>query len=196
LSDNVVDETATLAEKPRRRSVAQRAFWVLGTSLALLFGWYLSMLLTSQELDYERRQSLVHAIAILQEKGFTKQAFVLSHMVNYRDTDSWWNRSIGHHDAYAATNFPFEIVTLYPEFFQDTTDDTERAAILLHESYHLLGAGEAAALEAVWRNKQRLGWTADRYGSSAVWINTRDTTMTLAPHLFRCGQDERSDCLP
>ena len=44
-------------------------------------------------------------------------------------------------------------------------DDTERAAILLHESYHLFGSGEATALEGVWRDKQRLGWTADKYGA-------------------------------
>jgi len=153
------------------------------------------MLLTSQELNFDRRQALAQAIAVLQTKGFSKQAFVLSHLVNYRDTDNWWNRSVGHHDAYAATNFPFEVVTLYPEFFDSAVDDTERAAILLHESYHLFGSGEAAALEGAWRDKQRLGWTADRYSQTKVWANTRESTMALVPKLFQCGQDGRSDCL-
>ena len=74
-------------------------------------------------------------------------------------------------------------------------DDTERAAILLHESYHLSGSGEAAALEGVWRDKQRLGWTADKYGQTRVWNNTKELTAANVPWMFSCGADGRSDCL-
>lgn len=185
-----------IAEKAKPRSIRQRLLWILGTTLLLLFAWYLSMLLTSHELNFDRRQSLRQAIGILDQKGFSKQAFVLRHLVNYRDTDNWWNRSVGHHDAYAATNFPFEVVTLYPEFFDAAVDDTERAVILLHESYHLFGSGEAGALEGVWRDKQRLGWTVDRYSQSKVWINTKESTTALVPKLFQCGADAHSDCFP
>jgi hypothetical protein len=101
---------------------------------------------------------------------------------------------VGHHDAYAATNFPFEVVTLYPEFFGAAVDDTERGAILLHESYHLLGSGEAAALEGVWRDKKQLGWTADKYSQTRVWKNTQEATAALVPGLFQCGADAQSDC--
>lgn len=196
LSRDRLIEVAPQTERVKRRGFGQRVLWVVGTTLALLFGWYMSMLLTSEELDFDRRQTLAHAIAVLEQKGFSKQAFVLNHLVNYRDTDNWWNRSVGHHDAYAATNFPFEVVTLYPEFFDVAVDDTERAAILLHESYHLFGSGEAAALEGVWRNKRRLGWTADRYSQTKVWANTIESTTSLAPKLFQCGPDEHSDCVP
>jgi len=187
---------APAVEKEQKRGLGQRLLWIVGTTLLLLFAWYLSMLLTSEELDLDRRQTVAHAIAILADKGFSKQAFLLNHLVKYRDTDNWWNRYVGHHDAYAATNFPFELVTLYPEFFDVAVDDTERAAILLHESYHLSGSGEAAALEGVWHNKQQLGWTAAKYGQTKVWSNTREQTVTLAPALFQCGADGHSDCLP
>lgn len=187
---------ASRDEPVQKRGLGQRLLWVGGTTLALLFAWYLSMLLTSSELDFDRRQTVGQAVALLQQQGFSKQAFVLRHLVMYRETDNWWNRSIGHHDAYAATNFPFEVVTLYPGFFESAVDDTERAAILLHESYHLFGSGEAAALEGVWRDKRRLGWTADKYGLTKVWGNTRESTTALVPKLFRCGADEHSDCMP
>lgn len=182
-------------EKVKTRSLGKRVLWILGTTLVLLFAWYLSMLLTSQELAFDRRQAVAQAVAILEQKGFSKQAFVLSHLVKYRDTDNWWNRSVGHHDAYAATNFPFEVMTLYPEFFDSAVDDTERAAILLHETYHLFGSGEAAALEGVWRDKQRLGWTAHKYGQTKVWSNTKELTAATVPWLFTCGSDTRSDCM-
>jgi len=155
----------------------------------------MSLLLTSDDLGYERTQTVNRAIALLAEKGFDKQAFVLNRFVRYRGTDNWWNRTIGHHDAYAATNFPFEILTLYPEFFKDAVDDNERAVILLHESYHLFGSGEEAALEAVWREKQRLGWIVDKYGHTKVWNNTRELTQAQVPDLFRCGTDGKSDCI-
>jgi hypothetical protein len=101
----------------------------------------------------------------------------------------------GHKEAYAATNFPFEIVTLYSEFFDVATDDTERAAILLHEAHHLLGSGEEQALESTWRERGRLGWTADAYSGSKVWKNTRELTQNYVPKLFQCGSDQRSDCM-
>jgi hypothetical protein len=188
-------EPAAQTEKVKARGLGKRVLWILGTTLALLFAWYLSMLLTSQDLGFDRRQIVAQAITILEQKGFAKQAFVLKHLVKYRATDNWWNRSVGHHDAYAATNFPFEVMTLYPEFFSVAVDDTERAAILLHESYHLFGSGEEAALAGVWRDKQRLGWTAEKYSQTKVWSNTKELTAGTVPWMFSCGPDGRSDCL-
>ena len=164
-------------------------------TLVLLFTFYMSLLLTSEDLQYDRRQTVKAAIAILQQKGFARQAFMLNNLVKYRGTDNWWNLYIGHRDAYAATNFPFEVVTVYPDFFETAVDDTERAAILLHESYHLFGSGEATAFESVWRDKQRLGWTEDKYAQTKVWRNTRELTEAEVPKLFTCGTDQHSDCL-
>jgi hypothetical protein len=180
---------------PRQRSLARRLSWILGMTFTILFICYASLLLTSDSPGLDQRQALRRAIALLDQKGFGREAFVLNHLVSFRTTDNWWNMQVGHHDAYAATNFPFEIVTLYPEFFDTATDDNERAVILLHESYHLFGSGERAALEGVWRNKRRLDWTEDKYGQTKVWANTRDLTRSELPELFRCGEDEQSDCI-
>lgn len=182
-------------EPERKRGLGSRLLWIAGTSLAILFIWYVSLLLTSEPLGFDERQDIHRAIVLLEERGFGKEAFVLGHLANYRATDNWWNMYIGHHDAYAATNFPFEVVTLYPDFFKVSTDDNERAAMLLHEAYHLLGSGEAAALEGVWREKQRVGWTADKYGDTKVWRNTKELTMSYVPALFQCGPDGHSDCI-
>jgi hypothetical protein len=83
---------------------------------------------------------------------------------------------------------------LYPPFFEVAVDDTERAAILLHESYHLFGADEATALQGVWIEKARIGWTESQYGQTRVWKNTREWTAATIPALFECGFDGKSDC--
>jgi hypothetical protein len=85
-------------------------------------------------------------------------------------------------------------MTLYPQFFSDTTDDLERAAILLHEAKHLEGKGENAAYEFVWINRKRLGWTSKKYGGSEVWLNVRGQTKEYAPGLFICETSEFGDC--
>ena len=46
------------------------------------------------------------AINLLDRQGFTKQAWMLRHVVVYRSSDNWWNLYTGHQQAYAATNFP------------------------------------------------------------------------------------------
>ena len=187
-------ESVSEGVKPKRGSV-RRLIWILSTTLILLFAWYLSLLASSDRLGFDRRKVVENAVIALEQKGFGKEAFVLRNLVTYRETDNWWNRSVGHQDAYAATNFPFEIVTLYPEFFEKTVDDTERAAILLHEASHLFGSGEESALEQVWYDKQQLGWTAAKYSSiSEVWGNTRRLTVSNVPKLFICGPDGQSDC--
>ncbi len=180
----------------KKRSFGKRVSWILGMTCLLLAIYYLSLLATSDRIKWQQKQTVDRAITVLEQKGFGKEAFVLRHVVSFRTTDNWWNTKVGHHDAYAATNFPFEVLTLYPEFFDTAKDDTERAAILLHESYHLFGSGEAAALEGVWRNKSRIGWTADKYGETKVWKNTKDLTTSEVPQLFRCGLDGKADCLP
>jgi hypothetical protein len=67
----------------------------------------------------------------------------------FRANDNWLNASVEKENAYAATNYPFEIVTIYPDFFRFTVDDTERAAILLHEAQHLKGKDEKESYEFV-----------------------------------------------
>jgi len=184
------------AEQARQRGILKRLLWIVTATAIAVFIFYLSLLLTSDDLGFPQREVVERAVNILEQKGFEREAFVLGRLTRYRGSDNWWNTYVGHRDAYAATNFPFELLTLYPDFFQVPVDDNERAAILLHEAYHLLGSSEEVALEGVWRNKHRLGWTAEKYGNSRVWRSTRELTMAYVPELFRCGDDQKSDCTP
>jgi hypothetical protein len=181
-------------EPVKKRSIRQRNLWIAGTTVAILVMLYVSLIVSSNGLNSEQQAEVQKAIDVLDQKGFGSEVFVLRHLVSYRATDNWWNSYVGHRDAYAATNFPFEVVTLYPEFFELSTDDNERAAMLLHEAYHLFGHGEEAALEGVWRDKQRLDWTAEKYGRSRVWNATRQLTISGVPKFFQCGADGHSDC--
>jgi len=182
------------AEKPPRRSFRKRVVWILSATLVTLVAWYISLLMTSDRLQPEQYLKVDVAIGLLEQTGFNRESVLLRHATMFRSTDNWWNRYLGHRDAYAATNFPFEIVTLYPEFFDAPVDDRERAAVLLHEARHLLGDGEEAALRSTWMNKRRLGWTADRYRQTRVWDATERLTRGQFPYLFQCGNDGKSDC--
>jgi hypothetical protein len=177
------------------RSFGRWVLWIAGVTAAILIACYSSLVLSSEGLGVEERQVVAKAIGELELAGFTRESFALRHLVSYRSTDNWWNHYVGHQTAYAATNFPFAVVTLYPTFFKYPVDDVERATILLHESYHLLGEAEEAALRRVWIAKARLGWTSARYSHTRVWKNTREWTAAGVPVLFRCGSDGQSDCL-
>src|SRR5213594_2860876 len=182
------------ASKTKKRGFLKRVIWVLGATLVILIIWYVSLLISSDGLQTEQRQKVENAIALLQQQGFSREAFLLKHLTMFRSTDNWWNKYIGHRDAYAATNFPFEVVTVYPEFFQIPIDDRERAAVLLHEARHLFGEGEDAALQYTWQEKKRLGWTSDKYGRTRLWDATENLTRARFPWIFQCGSDRQSDC--
>jgi hypothetical protein len=189
-----VEADAEAGTITRTRGFLKRVIWVLGATSIILAIWYVSLLISSDGLEAGERQKVEAAISLLQQHGFDRETFVLKHLTMFRRTDNWWNNYIGHRDAYAATNFPFEIVTLYPEFFEVPVDDCERAAVLLHEARHLLGDGEEAALRSTWQSKQRLGWTADRYQQTRVWDATERLTKAQFPYMSQCGANGQSDC--
>jgi hypothetical protein len=162
--------------------------------VAMFCGAWASLVLTSSGLDAQQQATVARAVAVLHGRGFDTEVFLLEHVTSFRATDNWWNRYVGHRDAYASTNFPFEVMTLYPHFFEKTSDDVERAVILLHEAQHLIGKGERTALANVWKAKSRIGWTAETYGNTRVWKNTREWTLAEFPEFVACGFDGTADC--
>ena len=183
--------TATFGE----RSFGRWVLWIAGVTMTILVSAYASLLLTSEPLSDGERQIVAEAIDVLDGAGFAREASSLRRVASLRRTDNWWNRYVGHATAYAATNFPFGVITLYPTFFKYPVDDIERATILLHESYHLYGNDEKLTLQQVWMAKARLGWMASNYGHTRVWKNTREWTLAEIPSIFSCGEDGTSDCL-
>src|SRR5262245_18715892 len=181
--------------RPKGRTLLKRVTWILGTTGILLIIFYASLLLSSEGLSPDQREKVDHAIALLRARGFSTEAFALNRLTSFRSSDNWLNAYVGHHDAYAATNFPFEMVTLYPEFFAGPVDDCERAAVLLHEARHLLGKGEDDALEYTWKSKRQLGWTSEKYRQTRVWDATMRLTKSRFPYMFQCGYDQQQDCL-
>lgn len=192
-SSEPVTGTEPVAE-PAKRGLLKRLIWIFGATLVAMIVWYVSLLISSDGLQPDQHQKVQSAIAILRQQGFSREAFVLSYLTTFRSTDNWLNAYTGHRDAYAATNFPFEVVTLYPDFFELPIDDRERAAVLLHEARHLLGDGEEAALQSTWQRKPQLGWTAEKYGETRVWDATEHLTRAQFPYMFKCGADGQSDC--
>jgi hypothetical protein len=191
-----VDDDSALKNKRAGSGLLRSLVRITALSLFLLLCWHVSITFTSDSLSFDERQSVERAIDVLEARGFAANAFVLRYLTRFRASDSWWNRLVGHEQAYASTNFPFEVVTFYQGFYKTPIDDTERAAILLHESYHLFGFGEEGAFERAWKNKAQLGWTEGHYGHTKLWANVRDSTQGYAPQLFSCGPDGRADCTP
>ena len=152
------------------------------------------MVFSASSLSYEQKITVRRAIMILDEKGFSSEALMLKRVAVFRSNDNWFNASVVKESAYAATNFPFEIITLYPDYFAYTADDMERAAILLHEARHLKGADEKESYEFVWRNRKKLGWISESYSNSAVWSQVQKQTREYVPNLFVCDTNPFGDC--
>lgn len=156
--------------------------------------FYSSLIFTASPLSADEQANVESSILYLEKRGFINEAFLLKDIATFRNNDNWLNASVPKESAFAATNYPFAIVTLYPDFFTYPADEVERAAILLHEARHLKGNGEEEAYEFVWRNRKYLGWTVERYADSAVWQSIRKQTAEYAPNLFVCDFNPGRDC--
>lgn len=174
--------------------IIRRGLICLLVSIVVLAGFYLSLIGSAKSVSYEDKKVVARAINVLREKGFNDEVFLLDHLAVYRSSDNWLNASVEKENAYAATNFPFEILTVYPDFFAYPTDDTERAAILLHEAKHLAGKDEHDAYEFVWKRRDQLGWTADKYYTSPVFQGVKKQTRDNVPELFDCSKSRVEDC--
>jgi hypothetical protein len=159
-----------------------------------ILGFYVSLVFSAAALTIDQRSRVEGAIEILRSAGFKDEAFLLRRIVVFRSNDNWLNASVEKGNAFAATNFPFGIITLYPDFFERTTDDTERAAILLHEVRHVLGEDEKQAYEFVWKNRQKIGWVRDEYRGTELWGIVMKQTREHVPLVFICEFNIDNDC--
>ena len=182
------------AEEQNRRSLGSMVGNTVMISLALLTVFYSSLVAISSPLAPHGVETVEKAIRILETGGFEREVFLLRHTATFRDSDNWLNAAVAKETSYAATNFPFQIVTLYPDFFRIATDDTERAMILLHEARHLQGDSESDAYAFVWKNRDRLGWTQLSHGTTPTYISISQQTREHAPELFTCTTRLWNDC--
>lgn len=159
-----------------------------------LVAFHLSLVVTSAPVSSDEREAVKRAINRLEARGFEREVFLLRHTVTYRSSDHWLNRLAVSENAFAATNFPFQIITLYPDFYMKTTDDVERAMVLLHEAQHLLGKDEAAAYAYVWQHRGRLGWTQLTHGTTNTYVTIEQQTRENVPALFNCPSNFWNDC--
>ena len=194
LSEITIESDETVNRKPLRRRILRRVIVCLAVCLFTVFGFYISLIVSADRLSYQQQATVNSAVEILDRQGFSDEVFYLRYFTAFRASDHWLNASVVKEAAYAATNYPFEIMTIYPDFFTYTTDDVERAAILLHEAKHLQGGDEKQAYKFVWENRKKLGWTKERYEWSMIWINVRKQTKEYAPNLFICKYQEFNDC--
>ncbi len=185
---------AQTKESTLKLTIFKRAAVCLAVCVFVIFGFYLSLIGSSKSLKYNQKQEISSAVNVLSEKGFDNEAFLLNYLTAFRANDNWLNASIEKENAYAATNFPFEIMTIYEDFFTYPVDDTERAAILLHEAQHLKGTDEKKAYKFVWENRKKLGWTREKYGDSAIFKDVRKQTKEIVPELFVCETMDYGDC--
>jgi hypothetical protein len=174
--------------------VGNIAIRAISTGIATLLIIYFSLVLTSNPLAPKDQQTVDRAIELLNEKGFAHDAAVLRNFATFRSDDNWLNRAFVTENAFAATNFPFGVVTLYPDFFERATDDIERAMILLHEARHLQALDERSAYTYVWNNRKQLGWTQQSYGTTPAYVSIELQTRETAPELFSCAANLWRDC--
>lgn len=159
-----------------------------------IVAFYLSLLTTSIPPTRQERAAIDRAIGVLASKGFEREVWQLRRTTTFRVTDHWLNSFVEKENAYAATNFPFQIVTVYPDFYSKAVDDTERAMVLLHEARHLMGEDENEAYAYVWRNRGKLGWTLKTHGTTESYVTIEQQTRENAPELFNCPDKPWEDC--
>jgi hypothetical protein len=176
-------------EKPEsgtRDSIARgvrRAFYYLAVTLCLLSIFHSSLLVTSEPLRADEIAAVDRAVD-----------FLLRYLTVFRNTDNWLNSLTRKENAFAATNYPFNVLTLYPDFFSKAKDDTERAMILLHEAQHIQGANEREAYDYAWRNRGRIGWTILSHGTTNSYVTVEALTREAVPELFSCADKLWNDC--
>lgn len=175
-------------------AILQQTATHAASAILAVVAFYLSLLSTSLPPSSADQQRIDSAVQLLADRGFSEEVYLLKGTTTFRATDHWLNAFVEKENAYASTNFPFQIVTLYPDFYSKAVDDTERAMILLHEARHLMGEDENEAYAYVWRHRKQLGWTLLSHGTTESYITIEQQTRENAPELFNCPEKPWEDC--
>ena len=175
-------------------AILQQTATHAASAILALVAFYLSLVSTSLPPTKMEKEQVDRAIQLLADRGFADEVFLLKGTTTFRGTDHWLNSFIEKENAYASTNFPFQIVTLYPDFYTKAVDDTERAMILLHEARHLMGENENQAYAYVWKNRKTIGWTLRSHGTTESYVTIEQQTREMAPELFNCPEKPWEDC--
>jgi hypothetical protein len=178
----------------RLKQAASYLYRIVRVGLATVLIFYFSLIISSNPVSQNQAEKIEGAINVLEAKGFEREVLLLRRTTLFRNTDNWLNALVDKENAYASTNCPFGIITIYPDFYHRAVDDTERAMILLHEAQHLQGATEAEAYAYVWRSREKLGWTMLPYGMTDTFVTIELQTREFAPELFECPENLWSDC--
>lgn len=183
-----------LIDRCRNRSYTNIFVSNVFAVIAVVLAFYLTLVATSAAVETKDLEKIESAIAVLEQKGFSREVFLLKHFATFRSSQNWLNSLTVKESVYATTNYPFGIITIYEDFYTKAEDDTERAMILLHEVQHLQGGSEAEAYEYIWKNRRRLGWTLLSHGSTPTYITVDILTRENAPELFICPAKMFGDC--
>ena len=175
-------------------AIIQQTATHAASAVLAIIAFYLSLVSTSLPPTNYERQQIDKAIQLLADKGFSEEVFLLKGTTTFRATDHWLNSFVDKENAYASTNFPFQIVTLYPDFYSKAQDNTERAMVLMHEARHLMGEDENQAYSYVWRHRKQLGWSMKTHGSTESYVTIEQQTREMAPELFNCPEKPWEDC--
>jgi hypothetical protein len=79
----VEPETAVQSSTYEARGIGRRLLWLIGVTVALVFLWSRSLLLTSEAIDDRQQQIVLRAVSLLDRSGFSREALVLRHFANY-----------------------------------------------------------------------------------------------------------------
>jgi hypothetical protein len=175
-------------------AILQQTATHAASAVLAVIAFYLSLVSTSLPPTQHDRQQIDKAIQLLADHGFSDEVFLLKGTTTFRATDHWLNALTEKENAYASTNFPFQIITLYPDFYTKATDDTERAMVLMHEARHLMGENEHEAYAYVWRHRKQIGWSMKTHGSTESYVTIEQQTREMAPELFNCPDKPWEDC--
>jgi len=175
-------------------AILQQTATHAASAVLAIIAFYLSLVSTSLPPSKGEQVQIDRAVQLLADRGFSDEVFLLKGTTTFRATDHWLNSFTAKENAYASTNFPFQIVTLYADFYNRAEDDTERAMVLLHEARHLMGEDEHEAYAYVWRHRKQLGWTMRTHGSTESYVTIEQLTREMAPEIFNCPTKSWEDC--
>ncbi|HEY0659299.1 MAG TPA: hypothetical protein VGD05_12530, partial [Pyrinomonadaceae bacterium] len=100
--------TTTVTSGTWRSKILKRITVLICVCVFALLGFYLSLIFSAARLTYDEKKIVEPAIAVIKQKGFSDEAFLLEYVTAFRSNDNWLNASVEKENAYAATNFPFE----------------------------------------------------------------------------------------